>query len=56
MLYLQMMTPSEIQSQYPTYKVVKYNKILQKFEQITAIPSIGVYQVIKGIHELELLD
>lgn len=56
MLYLQMMTPNDIRAEYPNFQVVKYNKVTQKFEPVIKLPSIAVYQVVKGIEELELMD
>lgn len=56
MLYLQMMTPNDIRAEYPDFKIVKYNKVTCKFEPVTSIPSIAVYQIVKGIQELELVD
>jgi hypothetical protein len=51
-----MMTPNDIRAEYPNFQVVKYNKVSQKFEPVSSIPEIAVYQVIKGIEELELMD
>jgi hypothetical protein len=56
MIYLEMLTPSEIRAAYPKYKIVKYNKALKRFEPVTSIPTTAVYQVVKGIEELELID
>lgn len=56
MLYLEMLTPSEIRVAYPKYKIVKYNKALKRFEPVAHLPSVAVYQVVKGIEELELID
>jgi len=54
-MYLEILTPNEIDQQYPRYKIVKYNPASNKFEPVSSIPSIGVYQVVKGIEELELI-
>lgn len=56
MMYLQMMTPNDIRNEYPNYKIVKYSKVSQKFESVKNVPSLAVYQVVKGIEELELID
>lgn len=55
MLYLQMLTRADIRQQYPTFKVVKYDKVTQKFLPLSIAPDIGIYQVVKGIEELELI-
>lgn len=56
MVYLQFMTPNEVRAQYPKYKVVRYSKVTHKFEPIHILPSLAVYQVVKGIEELELIE
>lgn len=54
-MYLEILTSNQVGSHYPGYKVVKYNPATNKFEPVSDIPSIGVYQVVKGIRELELI-
>lgn len=56
MVYLQFMTPNEVRAQYPKYRVVRYSKVTHKFEPIHILPSLAVYQVVKGIEELELIE
>lgn len=56
MMYLQMLTPNDIRTEYPNYRIVKYSKVSQKFEPVKIVPSLAVYQVVKGIEELELID
>jgi hypothetical protein len=54
-MYLEILTPNQIDQQYPRFRIVKYNPATNKFEPISTIPSIGVYQLVKGIEELELI-
>lgn len=55
MLYMQMLTKEEIKEQYPRYKIVVYHKPSQTYIPLENIPNLAIYQVVKGIEELELV-
>lgn len=54
-MLVHVLSQEQVSEEYPNFKVVKYNRDLNNYEEIKEIPLLGMYHVSEGINELELL-
>jgi hypothetical protein len=55
MKYIQILTRAQVFAMQG-YKAVKFDRNSASFRVLPVIPEIGIYEVIPGIRELELMD
>jgi hypothetical protein len=55
MKYIQILTRAQVFAMIG-YKAVKFDSKSASFKVLPVIPEVGIYEVIPGIKELELMD